>query len=307
MFDSVGLLWAFVTAALGFKPFRHEGKVTGLAGHGDPAKTLPIFEAEMGLVEDPVSGRWRIRARWSAEETGNFQLYLAHLEGGTTGSQRAESFRLAEELGRHAREDVAAGLQRFTEQLLLRYLERNGFAPSGFLPGGRRLRQRAPEHARARGVAGCAARLRLPQHGRRGPLCGGGVARVPRARAPRQRPKGQRVPRPRVRGRAGARGARPPRRRRGAPRPPRVRPGRGLAPRRGSRRGPSAMEFGPRALGHRSLLSRATDPGVGAALNSRLRRTEFMPFAPATLRPTHATGVAPSLGVGLLVRAHWGP
>ena len=29
MFDSLGMLWAFVTAALGFKAFRHEGKVTG--------------------------------------------------------------------------------------------------------------------------------------------------------------------------------------------------------------------------------------------------------------------------------------
>merc|ERR1712032_114445 len=45
-----------------------------------------------------------------------------------------------------------------------------------------------------------------------------------------------------------------------------------------------AIEFGPRALGHRSLLVRATDPEICGVLNSRLRRTEFMPFAPATLR-----------------------
>mmetsp|Transcript_55822 Transcript_55822/g.168798 ORF Transcript_55822/g.168798 Transcript_55822/m.168798 type:complete len:248 (-) Transcript_55822:160-903(-) len=45
-----------------------------------------------------------------------------------------------------------------------------------------------------------------------------------------------------------------------------------------------AMEFGPRALGHRSLLARATDLDIGPALNARLRRTEFMPFAPVTLR-----------------------
>ncbi|MDH6128120.1 carbamoyltransferase C-terminal domain-containing protein [Kitasatospora sp. GP82] len=41
-----------------------------------------------------------------------------------------------------------------------------------------------------------------------------------------------------------------------------------------------AQEFGPRALGRRSILSAATDPGVNDRLNSKLARTEFMPFAP---------------------------
>lgn len=43
------------------------------------------------------------------------------------------------------------------------------------------------------------------------------------------------------------------------------------------------MEYGPRALGNRSILYPATDPGVNQWLNERLHRTEFMPFAPATL------------------------
>lgn len=42
-------------------------------------------------------------------------------------------------------------------------------------------------------------------------------------------------------------------------------------------------EYGPRALGNRSILSQATDPAVNAWLNQRLHRTEFMPFAPVTL------------------------
>ncbi|NOS99184.1 MAG: hypothetical protein HOP29_00985 [Phycisphaerales bacterium] len=44
-----------------------------------------------------------------------------------------------------------------------------------------------------------------------------------------------------------------------------------------------AMEFGPRALGNRSILCDARNPEVNDWLNRRLRRTEFMPFAPATL------------------------
>ncbi|MBI4366418.1 MAG: hypothetical protein HY543_06340 [Deltaproteobacteria bacterium] len=44
-----------------------------------------------------------------------------------------------------------------------------------------------------------------------------------------------------------------------------------------------AMEFGPRALGNRSILYQATDKSVNDWLNKRLGRTEFMPFAPVTL------------------------
>ena len=43
------------------------------------------------------------------------------------------------------------------------------------------------------------------------------------------------------------------------------------------------MEYGPRALGNRSILYQATDRSVNTWLNERLRRTEFMPFAPVVL------------------------
>lgn len=43
------------------------------------------------------------------------------------------------------------------------------------------------------------------------------------------------------------------------------------------------MEYGPRALGHRTILYQTTDPSVNDWLNEHLKRTEFMPFAPATL------------------------
>ena len=43
------------------------------------------------------------------------------------------------------------------------------------------------------------------------------------------------------------------------------------------------MEFGPRSLGNRSILVRAIDRSVNDWLNKKLKRTEFMPFAPITL------------------------
>ena len=41
-----------------------------------------------------------------------------------------------------------------------------------------------------------------------------------------------------------------------------------------------AAEFGPRSLGNRSILASATKSNINDSLNSRLDRTEFMPFAP---------------------------
>ncbi len=43
------------------------------------------------------------------------------------------------------------------------------------------------------------------------------------------------------------------------------------------------MEYGPRALGNRSILYQPADPAVNDWLNHNLRRTEFMPFAPSVL------------------------
>ena len=43
------------------------------------------------------------------------------------------------------------------------------------------------------------------------------------------------------------------------------------------------MEYGPRALGARSILASPSDATVNDRLNKRLERTEFMPFAPVVL------------------------
>ena len=40
------------------------------------------------------------------------------------------------------------------------------------------------------------------------------------------------------------------------------------------------MEYGPRALGARSILANPADPRITETLNHRLKRSEFMPFAP---------------------------
>lgn len=42
-------------------------------------------------------------------------------------------------------------------------------------------------------------------------------------------------------------------------------------------------EYGPRALGNRSIIVKPTDPETHQKLNQRLKRTEIMPFAPSVL------------------------
>jgi carbamoyltransferase len=43
------------------------------------------------------------------------------------------------------------------------------------------------------------------------------------------------------------------------------------------------MEFGPRALGNRSMVAAPTDKSINDWFNARLERSEFMPFAPSAL------------------------
>ncbi len=57
------------------------------------------------------------------------------------------------------------------------------------------------------------------------------------------------------------------------------------------------MEYGPRALGHRSILYHTKDPSVNDWLNQRLDRSEFMPFAPATMAE-HAADCYSDYGPG---------
>jgi len=49
------------------------------------------------------------------------------------------------------------------------------------------------------------------------------------------------------------------------------------------------MEFGPRALGHRSIVAAPVDADMHARLNDRLSRTDFMPFAPSVLAEAAST------------------
>ncbi len=44
------------------------------------------------------------------------------------------------------------------------------------------------------------------------------------------------------------------------------------------------MEYGPRALGNRTVMAACNDPTINDWLNKKFARTEFMPFAPVILQ-----------------------
>ncbi len=96
--DSLGVMYSGATKALGFRPVRHEGKVTGLAAMGQP------------ILAD------RIAARFSVDEAGR-----VHSDFRTDHQIRALMRRLANGV---RREDVAASVQEVLEDVMLLSLTR---------------------------------------------------------------------------------------------------------------------------------------------------------------------------------------
>ena len=252
---SMGMFYAQVTKALGFVPDRHEGKILGLAAYGKPGR----LGAE-------------VRARF-IERDGTFEAPWLFDRRYVRGLAR-----------NHPREDLAAAWQENLEGVLVRYVAHHLQA------------HRVDCVALAGGVA---ANVKLNQRIAETP----GVSRV--FVYPAMNDSGTA---------AGA--ALTVQASLAALRPARLRDvflgpaftdgdveaalaGRGLVTRRMADPGDEIgellargktvarcagrMEYGPRALGNRSILYQAVDPRANQWLNEKLRRTEFMPFAPATL------------------------
>jgi len=55
--DSLGFFYGRITGLLGYRPHRHDGKVTGLAAHGNPEKLLPKMREMIYVKEGKVYGQ----------------------------------------------------------------------------------------------------------------------------------------------------------------------------------------------------------------------------------------------------------
>ncbi len=257
--DSLGLAYGYATQALGFRINRHEGKTTGLAAWGTPS------------FYDEISRHFRVDD--SGNISSDFESYPA---------MRRFLFALFEGA---RREDVAASIQRVLEDSVLaavrRLLARAGTRKLGLAGGvfaNVRLNQRLAEETEVDEV------FIYPAMSDQG-LAAGGVLKYLLDRDGLETWLGRRS---RLETLYYGRdfGAeidlmfgRDPKLRRlpGAPS--------ATAAQLIARGGIVAiftkgMEYGPRALGARSILAAAVDPAINDALNKRLERSEFMPFAP---------------------------
>ncbi|MEU9046498.1 MULTISPECIES: carbamoyltransferase C-terminal domain-containing protein [unclassified Kitasatospora] len=264
--DSLGYFYGRITKLLGFRPNRHEGKITGLAANGDPEKLLPLMRRMIDVEENGA-----IRARCGDWYQPSYEGY---------------SEALLAEIATHEPADVAAAAQRHVEDLLTAVVARHiGRVPSGnvCLSGGVfanvKLNQRIFETEGVRNI------YVLP------PMGDGGLplqtAVIVAHRETGERP---RVPSMALGPDAAISEGRLEEILRDYPELRYRRIGESMQEVLlgaleadqviGTYRG--RMEFGPRALGRRSVIYGTADVTMNDWLNKRLNRTEFMPFAPIT-------------------------
>jgi carbamoyltransferase len=262
-FDSLGNYYAYVTHICGFKAQKHEGKITGLAAYGEP-RFLDLLDSFITLQDGQLK---------------NVGHVVFH------GAVQALRQRLPEGW---SREDLAASIQQHSERLATGYVAHH-------------LR---PDRARNVALAGgLFANVRINQKIKELPgvdrvfvhpgMTDAGLA-VGAALVPCMRDRANPVPWPHehlpnvylgaefspseIAGELDAHGLDYTR-----AEDPETRIGQLLADGYVVARFNGRMEYGPRALGNRSILYQPSDRSVNDWLNSALRRTEFMPFAPATL------------------------
>ena len=258
----VNTYYSRITQLLGFKPNRHEGKITGLAAYAEPPGEL---------LE-------HLRQRFRFVGPGFLRMNPTRIDRPDDTYHRA--------ILRWSREEVASAAQRVLEEMVTAYVKHHvlatglgNVAVAGGIFANVKLNQRIAEldevdslwvmphmgdgglaAGAALGSAG-AAPTRLP-HAALGPSHGrrDRSKALERANLPREDVASQTT----LDGVAGD-----------VERVAAVIAGGGAVG-----RFHGAMEWGPRALGHRSVLAPATDPAVNEWLNERLSRSEFMPFAP---------------------------
>ncbi len=263
-YHSIASYYGYATHLCGFREGRHEGKVTGLAAYGTADRTADVFTRL--IAYDPRKFRHVNR--------GGYMTWAIR--------------RLRRRLGDASREDIAAGAQHHLEAQVLPYITdavrragETNVALAGGLFANVKLNRRIRELPEVTGVW-------IHPHMGDGGVAVGAALALWAERASQPPARGARWghvylgPAWTSADIEGILAATPGVRWRRAPDPERE-IARLLAAGRVVARCAGRMEYGPRALGNRSIFFQATDPTVNDWLNKRLGRTEFMPFAPVLL------------------------
>ena len=263
-YDSVGNFYSYVTHVLGFKAHRHEGKVMGLAAYGEP-RHVDLFRELVRYREGTIENRAR------AFDTTAIRKIRRRLPA---DAEKA---------------DVAASIQTHLEDVCVRFVDhwlgklgRRHLGLAGGVVANVKLNQRLAALDQvsslsvfpAMGDDGLAVGAALQAHAE-------GLSQSRRGDAVGELADvylGPSFPEALVEGvvrDSGLEFSRP------ADMAAEI--AALLEAHKVVARFDGRMEYGPRALGSRSILAHPGDPTVNDWLNNRLGRTEFMPFAPVTL------------------------
>lgn len=267
--QSLALIYARITELLGFKALRHEGKVLGLAAYGDPSVLRPAFDA---------NGGWNDRSGWW------------EIPGFVMDVSRKEHPHLYQLFQHKDREVVAAALQDFVEEMVCKKVQRIyadhpewaglPLVVAGGLFANVKLNQRILDLPEV-------SNIYIHQNMGDAGLCAGAALFADAEARNDWQPKylpdvylGTDITREAAKQACEQAGlayedlsdAELIERAASA-----LAEGKVLA------RAQGGMEYGPRALGNRSILAKADDPTINQWLNDQLERSEFMPFAPMVL------------------------
>jgi carbamoyltransferase len=264
-FNSLGNYYAYVTHMCGFRAMRHEGKITGLAAHGEP-RYVDVLRRFIDESDGTLVNRGGAVFHEAMRRLG------AALPSGWT------------------REDLAASIQRHFEDVVCRYVSHwarvtglRDIAVAGGVFANVRVNEevhRLPEVDRTfvhPGMTDCGLAV-----GAALSACIPGTLDTPMPYGREPLPDvylGPTIDEAEVADAIRSHGLPPEE----LTRPLEDEVADLLAAGYVVARAAGRMEYGPRALGNRSILYRPNDPAVNDWLNRNLRRTEFMPFAPAIL------------------------
>lgn len=275
-FDSLGYFYGSVTKALGFIPHRHEGKILGLAAYCEAPRS---YQTVRSMIDyDP-----RLKRFIGRMERG---IYLP----------RFENPYLKDFARQYPREDIAAAAQRSLEEVVCACVgdfdgSCSRVAVAGGLFANVKLNQRIRELPNVQEV------FVFPNMGDGGLSIGAAWlvhvletgCRPEPLRSLYLGPEASEAEIADTLAKSGLRYSYVPN--------IEERIAELLADGQVVARFQGRMEYGPRALGNRSVLCQATNAAINDWLNERMGRSEFMPFAPVTLEE-HANSCYVGLGAG---------
>ncbi len=260
--DSLGYFYGRIAGLLGFTPMRHEGKVTGLAAHGDPNKALNLMR-EMIIFKDGIL------------KSNLGDLYKPYF--------KPYSKKLIERISEFKKEDIAAAAQKHLEEILtnliIYIIEKNNIKKTNLMCAGGvfsnvKLTQKLKEIPNINNI------FVQPQMGDGG-LCLGAAAISQHREGLEIKPMRNVFLGPDIDLKEFIN-------KYGTDTSLKIKKIKDLKNIIcndlnnnlviGLVRG--KMEFGPRSLCHRSIICRTSNSEINSIINKRLGRNEFMPFAP---------------------------